>query len=111
MKDRTLTAANNQTAALARVILYPSIGRPPNYGLYGKMPYNTRVVQIRRHSVILSLVAIINPDSALYQHMEELGDGQGLDPLDLGPDLLGRIPQIHRTLRVEPELRRVAKQT
>lgn len=40
---------------------------------------------------------------------EWLGDSQGLDSLDLDTDLLGRIPQVYRTLRVQPELGRVAK--
>ena len=33
-KERTLTAANNQTATLPRVILCPSISRPPNHCLH-----------------------------------------------------------------------------
>lgn len=40
-----------------------------------------------------------------------LCDAQRLDALDIGPDSLGCIPEVHCMLRVEPELGRVAEQT
>ena len=39
----------------------------------------------------------------------QLRDSQGFDLLDLMCNFLGRIPKIYSTLRVEPELGRVAK--
>ena len=43
--------------------------------------------------------------------MDSLRTNQGLNPLNVGSNSLGRIPQVHRTLRIEPELGRVAEQT